>query len=63
MKKIINSIIVGILLFLIINGNFIELILESGINHQIDDEVVIYISLLAIGTKGLSLIPGKSFNN
>ena len=63
MKRIINSIIVGILLFLIINGNFIELILESGINHQIDDEVVIYISLLAIGTKGLSLIPGKSFNN
>lgn len=63
MKRIIYSIIVGIILFLIISGNFIELILESGINHQIDDEVVIYISLLAIGTKGLSLIPGKSFKN
>ena len=63
MKRIINSIIVGLVLFLIIKGNFIELILESGINHQVDDEVVIYISLLAISTKGSALILEKNFNN
>ena len=63
MKKIINSIIVGLVLFLVIKSNFIELILESGINHQIDDEVVIYISLLAISTKGSVLTLGKIFNN